>query len=236
MDEKEQKQLLMDLDVVMRSSDCPYIVQFYGALFREVSRAPGTRERLLLFLITFLCLLGRLLDLHGTHGYLARQVLQICVLFVKRRDSGGDFRENNLSGECQADFCPGSSGASTHTFCLSQTVKALNHLKENLKIIHRGESPPTCCSLWRRSLWRSASRFCPVPLADIKPSNILLDRNGNIKLCDFGISGQLVDSIAKTRDAGCRPYMAVSSPAPSSTQRSPNPSAEPRGQRLVPLG
>lgn len=27
----------MDLDVVMRSSDCPYIVQFYGALFREVS-------------------------------------------------------------------------------------------------------------------------------------------------------------------------------------------------------
>jgi len=44
---------------------------------------------------------------------------------------------------------------------------------------------------------------------DVKPSNILLDKTGNIKLCDFGISGQLVDSIAKTRDAGCRPYMAV---------------------------
>ena len=27
-------------------------------------------------------------------------------------------------------------------------------------------------------------------------------------MCDFGISGKLVDSIAKTRDAGCRPYMA----------------------------
>ncbi|XP_054564975.1 dual specificity mitogen-activated protein kinase kinase 4 isoform X8 [Eptesicus fuscus] len=106
VDEKEQKQLLMDLDVVMRSSDCPYIVQFYGALFRE-------------------------------------------------------------------------------------TVKALNHLKENLKIIHR----------------------------DIKPSNILLDRSGNIKLCDFGISGQLVDSIAKTRDAGCRPYMAPERIDPSASRQ-----------------
>nr|XP_023028568.1 dual specificity mitogen-activated protein kinase kinase 4-like [Leptinotarsa decemlineata] len=60
------------------------------------------------------------------------------------------------------------------------TVNALNYLKEELKIIHR----------------------------DIKPSNILLDKGGNIKLCDFGISGQLVDSIARTKDAGCRPYMA----------------------------
>jgi mitogen-activated protein kinase kinase 4 len=37
VDEKEQKQLLMDLDVVMKSNECRYIVQFYGALFKEVS-------------------------------------------------------------------------------------------------------------------------------------------------------------------------------------------------------
>ena len=45
-------------------------------------------------------------------------------------------------------------------------------------------------------------------MTDVKPSNILLSHEGAIKLCDFGISGQLIDSIAKTRDAGCRPYMA----------------------------
>ena len=47
---------------------------------------------------------------------------------------------------------------------------------------------------------------------DVKPSNILINRDGNVKMCDFGISGYLVNSVAKTIDAGCKPYMAVSSP------------------------
>lgn len=43
---------------------------------------------------------------------------------------------------------------------------------------------------------------------DVKPSNILVSRDGRVKMCDFGISGYLQDSVAKTIDAGCKPYMA----------------------------
>ena len=60
-------------------------------------------------------------------------------------------------------------------------VSALHYLHSQLKVIHR----------------------------DVKPSNMLINQNGVIKMCDFGISGYLVDSVAKTIDAGCKPYMAV---------------------------
>ncbi|KAI6215033.1 hypothetical protein M3Y94_00337400 [Aphelenchoides besseyi] len=59
-------------------------------------------------------------------------------------------------------------------------LRALNNLKQLKHIIHR----------------------------DVKPSNILLNLRGSIKMCDFGISGYLEDSMAQTKDVGCRPYMA----------------------------
>jgi mitogen-activated protein kinase kinase len=52
---------------------------------------------------------------------------------------------------------------------------------------------------------------------DVKPGNILLTRKGEVKLCDFGISKELVDSLCGTGTqtfVGTSLYMAVFSPPP----------------------
>ncbi|XP_040565894.1 dual specificity mitogen-activated protein kinase kinase 1 [Lepeophtheirus salmonis] len=58
-------------------------------------------------------------------------------------------------------------------------LRGLSYLRERHKIIHR----------------------------DVKPSNILVNSQGEIKICDFGVSGQLIDSMANSF-VGTRSYMS----------------------------
>ena len=58
-------------------------------------------------------------------------------------------------------------------------LSGLIYLKETYKIMHR----------------------------DIKPSNVCVNSRGQIKLCDFGVSGELVNSVADTF-VGTSTYMA----------------------------
>ncbi|CAD1471303.1 unnamed protein product, partial [Heterotrigona itama] len=131
---QEQKRLLMDLDISMRSSACQYTVQFYGALFREGD--------------VWICM--EVMD------------MSLDKFYTKVYKHGHAIPEDILGKIAFA------------------VVSALHYLYSQLRVIHR----------------------------DVKPSNILINRKGEVKICDFGISGYLVDSVAKTIDAGCKPYMA----------------------------
>lgn len=64
-----------------------------------------------------------------------------------------------------------------------------------------------CGSLFLLFPVEHLSTMCP--LSDVKPSNILVNSRCEIKLCDFGVSGQLIDSMANSF-VGTRSYMSVS--------------------------
>lgn len=58
-------------------------------------------------------------------------------------------------------------------------LRALNDLRENHNILHR----------------------------DVKPSNVLLNSNGDVKMCDFGVSGELINSQVDSF-VGTKSYMS----------------------------
>jgi len=66
----------------------------------------------------------------------------------------------------------------------------------------------------KRIIHRGITSRMKVLIVDVKPGNILLTRKGEVKLCDFGISKELVNSLCGTGEqtfVGTSLYMAVHS-------------------------
>lgn len=152
--EDDRRRLLMDVDILVKGTNCKNIIEFYGALIWEGD----------LWVIMELmdCSLDKFYKLAhrrktATESDIDQQVGKAALM-----GSTTNPIPEEILGRIAADI-----------------LNALSYLY-SIKVIHR----------------------------DIKPSNILINSQGTIKLCDFGISGYLVNSVARTYEAGCRPYMA----------------------------
>ncbi|VEL25349.1 unnamed protein product [Protopolystoma xenopodis] len=128
---EENKRIMMDLNVVTKSCDCPHIVKCLGIFFTT------------------------------SDVWICMEIMSTC-LDKLLKNHGRPFPEKVLGKITVA------------------IIKALEYLKTIHKVMHR----------------------------DVKPSNMLLSSKGEVKLCDFGISGKLKDSIARSRQLGCIGYMA----------------------------
>lgn len=151
----------MDMDVLVKAVNCPFIVKFYGASFWEGD--------LWIYMEVMDSSLDKFYRLVYGKGKTTSLASPLSTLSPASKSSGNSV--------------PSSSLITIPEYVLGKiahcVIQALNYL-HGIDIIHR----------------------------DVKPSNILINRAGEVKLCDFGIAGPLVDSVAKTIEVGCKPYMA----------------------------
>jgi len=100
---------------------------------------------------------------------------------------GADFVDNRIA--IYTEFMDGGS--------IEHAIKRLGKAEEPVLRAVAVAVVRGLCYLWNMKIMHR----------DVKPSNILVNSSGDVKLCDFGVSVQLVNSIAKSY-VGTSVYMA----------------------------
>ncbi|XP_041465028.1 dual specificity mitogen-activated protein kinase kinase 1-like isoform X2 [Lytechinus variegatus] len=121
-------------------------------------------------------------------------------------------RELKVLHECNSPYIVGFFGAyySDGEICICMENMDGGSLDQVMKSAPHGRIPENILGKVTVAVLKGLSYLRDVHdimHRDVKPSNILVNSRGEIKLCDFGVSGQLIDSMANSF-VGTRSYMS----------------------------
>ena len=143
----------------------------------------------------------------GTGFIMARKMIHIEIKPAVRRQI---MRELKILNHCKSPYIVGFYGAFFSGNCINICMEHMNIGSLHSVYMKLGGIPEhilgrvSACVLRGLVYLREQHQIIH---RDVKPSNMLMDTSGEIKICDFGVSGELQESVANSF-VGTRSYMA----------------------------
>ncbi|OAF64539.1 hypothetical protein A3Q56_07756, partial [Intoshia linei] len=136
--------------------------------------------------------------------------IKTILLDVKPSVRKNIFRELSVLHECNSPHIVGWYGAIYNSGQINIIMEYMDCGSLDLVLKKCGRYPESIISIICLAVLRGLQYLREkhkIMHRDVKPSNVLLNSCGEIKLCDFGVSAQLIDSKANSF-VGTRSYMS----------------------------
>uniref|UniRef100_A0A0B6ZVK9 mitogen-activated protein kinase kinase n=1 Tax=Arion vulgaris TaxID=1028688 RepID=A0A0B6ZVK9_9EUPU len=144
---------------------------------------------------------------HPSSLIMARKLIHLEIKPMVRNQI---IRELKVLHECNSPYIVGYYGAFYSDGEISICMEYMDGGSLDLILRRAGRIPEPILGIINIAVLKGQSYLREkhqIIHRDVKPSNILVNSRGEIKLCDFGVSGQLIDSMANSF-VGTRSYMA----------------------------
>lgn len=142
-----------------------------------------------------------------THTIMAKKVIKIEAKLEARKRI---LRELQIMHDCNSPYIVGFYGAYINDNDIHVCMEHMDCTSLDSILTKKGKLPLDVLGKIAYSVIEGLTYLYDVHRIihrDIKPSNVLVNSAGKVKLCDFGVSGELINSVANTF-VGTSTYMS----------------------------